>query len=271
MSDLVSDLQDVAEGRLDLASIVSGASDSLKLIEPWREASVDNDALMKIVQDIQQNGLTYYDAIDMSIKTAEDGHAFSSDIIDLCDFLLEPTTDLDDILEYVETIRKKASTAHTESEATKEKFRAVRAGLNKITQRIPVEVEKLEKSEDAQKKGIMFKLNPFTKKTDTAELKKREVECATAIAELQRAALDLEKLSESVNEFARWWVVTETLLKTERGRGESLNPTKVQKLVVKSTQKGWRKIQADYLEYKVNIVKLQDYYPSAAQRKLNSE
>jgi hypothetical protein len=93
---------------------------------------------VSVVREIEKNGLIYYEAIDMSIKTAEDGHAFSSDIIDLCDFLLDPSTELSDILAYVETIRDKASRAHTDSKATMEKFRAVRAGLYKARYRHPL-------------------------------------------------------------------------------------------------------------------------------------
>lgn len=83
--------------------------------------SVDNYVVMKI----QKNGSLYCDAIDMSIKTAEDGYAFSSDIINLCDFLLDPSTELDDILDYVKTIRDKANRARIEAAETMEKFRTI--------------------------------------------------------------------------------------------------------------------------------------------------
>jgi len=100
------------------------------------------------------------------------------------------------------------------------------------------------------------------------ELNKRELGCDVAIAELKKAAAALAELANSVEKFVEWWALTETFLKTEAGRSNSLSPAKVQVLVVRGMQQGWRKIQEDYSVYKVQIIRLQDYYPPAAQRKL---
>lgn len=76
---------------------------------------------------------------------------------------------------------------------------------------------------------------------------------SVVITALNQAAADLKAFCDSVNGFASWWIAIEPCLSTEKIRANSLKPEKVQKLVIKGTQNGWRKIQEDCMEYKIKV------------------
>lgn len=68
----------------------------------------------------------------MSIKTAQDGYSFSTDVIQLCDYLLDKTTSMEDLREYIQDMKDKAKQAYGECTETLNKFREVRRGLNDV-------------------------------------------------------------------------------------------------------------------------------------------
>jgi hypothetical protein len=86
----------------------------------------------KIICDVGKQGLIYYDAIDMSIGTAEAGYAFSTEAIDLCRELLEPTSDLEELQTFVTSMQDTARKAHEDSKATLGMFDMVRTGLIEV-------------------------------------------------------------------------------------------------------------------------------------------
>lgn len=97
--------------------------------------SSDHPALSKVIDDIGRLGLIYYEAIDLSIKTAQDGYNFSGDAVQLCELLLNQETDVNDLREYIQDMRDKAKTACEECTHTLNKFRDVRQGLNEVSLR----------------------------------------------------------------------------------------------------------------------------------------
>jgi hypothetical protein len=86
----------------------------------------------QIICDVREQGLIYYDAIDMSIGTAEAGYAFSTEAIDLCDELLEPTFDLEELQKFVTLMQDTARKAHKDSKATLSLFDKVRTALIEV-------------------------------------------------------------------------------------------------------------------------------------------
>ncbi|KIM23327.1 hypothetical protein M408DRAFT_332415 [Serendipita vermifera MAFF 305830] len=246
--DPLAELEGVAPCK-ELNAIVEGAFNSLQIIEPWRGASTDHPQLQQVIQKIQGHTIVYFEAIDTSIKTAQDGYGFSCDAIELCGYLLDPETDTDDLQEYIGDMQSKAKRAHEDSLMTLNKFRDVRKGLIEITKTIPKEA--LAGPEGA--KGFFIKLiSPLIGG-------KRDVSLESAIKELNLAALDMAKLADNVDKFADWWSGMETVLKKAEKSASDLRPGK-DKLRVKGIQKTWTTIRDDYKQYKVQIIQLQDHY-----------
>lgn len=118
------------------------------MMTPWRNAtwvqafyfyllsyeflSTDHPQLQQVIKDIQSHAVIYLDAIDTSIKTAQDGYAFSSDAIELCDYLLDPTTNIGELWEYIDDMCGKAKSAHGDSVIVLGKFRDVCKGLMEV-------------------------------------------------------------------------------------------------------------------------------------------
>lgn len=267
MADFISGLLTMSKRQVDLEAIVDGFSHSLQLIEPWREASTNHPALVKVIQDMQSHGQIYCDAVDMSLRTAQDGYGFSRDAIDLCEFLLKPDCTMEDLLEYISDMQDTAKRAREDSTNTMDKFRLVHTGLAEATKQIPTEVDQLVEKEAGKRKRLMFRLPFLFKRSENMARKtKRDVEVEVVLAELRRAATDLTKLSESVNAFVAWWVMMETLLSGVETRADLLKHRNGQKLMITAMRDGWCRINEDYLQYQIRIMQLQDYYPSERRK-----
>jgi hypothetical protein len=85
-----------------------------------------------IIQRIQEQSRKYYNALDLSIKTAEVGFDFSTDSEYLCEFLLEPSSTVEELQDYISEMREKARHAHDDARHTSEIFRAVRQNLIQV-------------------------------------------------------------------------------------------------------------------------------------------
>lgn len=120
-----------------LTEIYDGASQSLDIINLWKQASTDNAQLQEVINKVQGHSVIYFDALDTSITTAKDGLVLSIEIIDICPFLLKKDTDPEDLKESLSEIREKAKKAHSDSKYTLEKFRSVREDLFKIISTLP--------------------------------------------------------------------------------------------------------------------------------------
>jgi hypothetical protein len=79
--------------------------------------------------------LVYYEAIDMTIQTAEAGYAFSTEAIDLCHDLLDTNTDLEDLQEYIRLMKVAARKAHHDSKVATDKFTYVQKGIFEVRSR----------------------------------------------------------------------------------------------------------------------------------------
>jgi hypothetical protein len=76
--------------------------------------------------------VAYYRALDLSIKTVEDGYTFSSDSEYLCDFLIDPNNTVEELQEFIDDMRKMAKQAHEDAQVMSEMFRGVRQNLNQV-------------------------------------------------------------------------------------------------------------------------------------------
>lgn len=94
--------------------------------------STDHPVLRQAIQKIQGHALVYFDAIDASVGTAQDGYAFSCDAIELCGYILDPDADPSELQEYILDMQSKAKLAHDDSVVTLNKFREVRKGLIEV-------------------------------------------------------------------------------------------------------------------------------------------
>jgi hypothetical protein len=94
--------------------------------------SIDHPQLQRVIKKIQGNTLVYCEAMDNSIKTAQDGFDFSCDAIELCGHLRDPATDTNDLQGYIGDLQSKAKRAHEDSVTTLNKFRHVRRGLMEV-------------------------------------------------------------------------------------------------------------------------------------------
>lgn len=95
-------------------------------------ASIDHPFLKDVVKGMQKHGTIYCEAIDMSIQTAQDGHTFSADAIDLCDFLLDPDIKRDELREYILGMQNTAKRVRHDSTKTLANFRLVHIGLMEV-------------------------------------------------------------------------------------------------------------------------------------------
>ena len=235
--------------------------------------SIDHPQLQQVIKQIQGHSLVYCEAIDNSIKTAQDGFDFSCDAIDLCGHLLDPDTDPNDLQGYIGDIQSKAKRAHEDSVTTLNKFRHVREGL--------MEVRRLEyhpsvifilfyildhkdnptRSASSHRKGsqgthrstiliwgkyvgILIHITLYF-----INITERDVEIEAAIKELNLAALDIAELAHTVDNFANWWNKMNTTLNTAEGNARYLKPGRINPLRVEITQKNWKTVRDDYKQY----------------------
>lgn len=237
-----------------LDSLVDSATIGLHLIEPWREARTNHPVLEKHIAAIQKNGVDYCNAINKSIKTAQDGYNISKDVIELYSSL--PDSDPEDIKEYIEDIQSNAETAHNDSKDSLETFRSVYRNILEVTRNIPIEVSKaaqnLSKAQD--EKGA-FTVQLICGKDGSL----REVEFETAMTELMQAVHDLATLNNAVTLFVGWWTSAETSLSRAKTDASTMDPTKrIGKIKIRAMEKAWGQINGDYLRYKTKIILLQD-------------
>ena len=85
-----------------------------------------------LIQNIRAQSIEYYGALDLSIKTVEDGYAFCVNAEALCDYLVDRTNTTEELQEYIFSMRKLAKKAHEEAKIVSEKFRGVRMNLMQV-------------------------------------------------------------------------------------------------------------------------------------------
>jgi hypothetical protein len=231
--------------------------------------STDHPQLQQVIKNIQGQTLVYCEAMDTSIKTAQDGLDFSSDAIELCGHLLDPDTDPNDLQGYIGDMQNKAKRAHEDSSTTWNKFREVRQGLMEVRClrcRPSVLVisfyvldhkynsKRGSRSTRKGRQGILLSTILNGRKyvgilTYIVLLfiiiTERDVEVDAAIEELTLAVLNMTEL---VDNFADWWCKMDTALHHAENDASYLKPGK-NKIRVKAMQKKWATIRDDYKQY----------------------
>lgn len=91
--------------------------------------SSDHPTLSLVIQDIRGLGVVYFGAIDDSILTAQEGYGLSGDAIHLCDMLLDPSTNEEELHQFIVDMKDKATLAWGKCSLALEKFRDVRKNL----------------------------------------------------------------------------------------------------------------------------------------------
>jgi hypothetical protein len=140
--DALAKLEDVKPNK-GLSAMVDGAFSSLRHgVEQGNlialrllyltNSSSNHPQLQQVIQKIQVHTVVYCEAIDTSIKTAQDGFDLSCDAIGLCGYLLEPDTDPNGLQEYIGDLHTKANRVYEDSLTTLNKFRDVRQGLIEV-------------------------------------------------------------------------------------------------------------------------------------------
>ena len=85
-----------------------------------------------VIKDIREQSVVYYRALDLSIKTVEDGYTFSTDSEFLCDYLHDPNNTVEELQEFIGDMRKMAKQAHNDAKVMSEMFRRVRQNLSRV-------------------------------------------------------------------------------------------------------------------------------------------
>jgi len=306
-------MPDLGSSPIDLDPLIDAAAQSLQIIEPWQTVQSEHPEMQPILDNIRQQTVGYYRALDLSIATAEAGYSFSGDAEQLCDFLLDPQYTVQELQEYIQDMREVARSAHEDAKTMCESFRNVRQGLNQITAGIPSKVAEVEEQERRANElkntaenyhdqfetaaivcgvgavatglalvaGVVFP--PFLLALPVALpimavvsagmaeqchqfAKERETEvvlCSDAMGKLHQATGDLMKLVEGVDMFADWWLEMDTMLAGVEDKVGQLKADKVAKLRVKTVRNGWTDVKGRYLQYKLKVARLQDFYPSS--------
>lgn len=233
-----------------LTELYTDASKSLDIINLWKQASTNNAKFQGVINKVQDHSVIYFDALNTSITTATDGLMLSIEIIDLYPFLLKKDIEPEDLKELLSKIRAKTQKAHSDSKRTLEKFRQVREYLNKIIASLPKDPTDKEAS-----KSVKFfnKLWPFG----------RDVKYEEAIEELRSWVDTLASLSESVDNFCEWLGIIEgRLIQAERRSVDLKKSNRINSVKVEQMETTWGQVRDDYQQYRNQIMKLQDRYPS---------
>ena len=84
-----------------------------------------------IVTRIKAQAMMYFQVIDMSVRTSQDGVNFAEDIDMLCDKLVLGSPE-EVVMEFIKDMLQVAQRAHMQAEATSKRFRSVRSGLFEV-------------------------------------------------------------------------------------------------------------------------------------------
>ncbi|KIM23311.1 hypothetical protein M408DRAFT_11600 [Serendipita vermifera MAFF 305830] len=228
------------------AQLLAPVPDDLSRLEINTPHKILNSIVDSAYKNFHLFGLGYYEAIDLSIDTAQHGFDFGGDAIQLCDSLLNPDTKMEALREYIQDMKDKAQGAQEDCTNTLNKFRKLRESLKEIIKKTPEEITERES-----------RTSHFGDKTKA----KRDIGLLYAITERNLQSIDFGILDESLERFASWLTGIEHALESLTRSSSSLRPAK-DKLRVKQLQKSWSGTQEDYRKYKTKVIQLQVYYPS---------
>lgn len=118
------------EATTSYASRVSSAYLSVIPIE--NSFRSNHPSIVAIKKNIIHKYHEYRRAMDDSVKTAQSGHTFAKEGVDLCDFIKEEKDDAS-ITSFLKDMHAFAHKAHTMALETSEKFRRIRQSLFEVS------------------------------------------------------------------------------------------------------------------------------------------
>ncbi|KAJ6582117.1 hypothetical protein B0H19DRAFT_1252253 [Mycena capillaripes] len=146
-------LYDVSVG---VQALVDSAVNAFVLLEPWCLVESRKDA-HRVIRDmmahLKKQAHRYFDAIDKSINCSDQGIVFSVYAIDLCR-ALEKNTSITEILKFIERMETEASKAQKDVEKTRARFIDVREQLHKESERVPRQMEVIERDEQSARRAV---------------------------------------------------------------------------------------------------------------------
>jgi hypothetical protein len=178
----------------------------------------------------------------MSVKTASDGSAFTTDAIDLCDFLLREDATPEELEEYILEMQETAKSVHEAATESSNEFGTVHRDLSQVSLIFVVRVIS------------WLMLSQTMKLMCTARLSVPH-KSRVATVELRQVTEGLMAITKSVDAFANWWLgVDKTLSAVEKAAG-SMNsgPHGVSRLNVDTIQEHWQKIHDEYQHYQSKV------------------
>lgn len=245
LEEALNNFVKISEQDLRLDAIAAGAEESSKFISFWSQFKSENPVVIVVVDSIQKQGSAYYSAIEESIGTAEAGVAFSADAIDLCENLLNPRWNRQELVQYASEMRSTASKAVAAATEARDLFGGVRTGLYEIVK-------------DIEEANAVPQASKASREPSLEVSRPNHIDATT----INKAIDGLMKLAKNVDGFANWWVNMETTLQIIESQAKSGSNT----FRVRNTKRRWEDVSREYMDYKIKISRVRDRFPVTACR-----
>ena len=95
-------------------------------------SSSDHPGVTLIIDNIRRHNTNYYQALDLSIRTAQRGYTFCGDAELLCGFLVDGNSSKEDLQAFISDMRTIVQNAHEDAVQVSTLFRSVRKGLLEV-------------------------------------------------------------------------------------------------------------------------------------------
>ncbi|KAG8795124.1 hypothetical protein FRC16_010210 [Serendipita sp. 398] len=234
----------------NLRALTKGAEDSLLILAPWHAAQTE---LQKVVMTIVNHCTVYVQAINASIKMADDGYTMSEDTLEICEFLLEPSTNQKQLERFVDYMQTRTENAFENCQGILRSLEAVIKSLNEMIATIPKEAL------DAREDDRVSQSPPFG--TPSLNVVLESMEVGVEMKEKTLVPLNMATLSESVDDLVAWWTRMGANSEIAVGKLFQLDPEQISQTLVKLIRKKWIEIRDEYADYKTEMGKLRNLYP----------
>ncbi|KAF8992791.1 hypothetical protein BDQ17DRAFT_1332080 [Cyathus striatus] len=223
-----------------------------------------SECLTNVIDQIRRHGNTYFEAIDMSLKTAQDGIAFADNAKYLLSFIRNGEDKLE-IIQFIENLQTLAGNAHKSANAMSDGFRVVELGFSHLKKDIDIVAKdiaiKLASFKNSKKNfeiwGNIFKVVSTGLRLLKKNVKKR--------LKLESACKNISSILENTYNVSRWWCSMEMQLETIKVIVEnSPSVSTIDGRILDNLDQMWKQVRISYNGY-VNVVSnIQDMYPKIA-------